>query len=183
MRKHWVALFMLAVAAAAWAVMSYESDMRRTGSECPAARCSATSHQAPPIVWTRPLDVDGVRLGMSRDEVRRRAGEPDLTFDYERDDIERWVYRSGLEVMFYAAEEELRVDEVLGSCLTQEGRCILVMGDATERAAERIRQPGDRWSDQFLEVRARDGRITRLRMTAGERRQLQQEIVPGGGVF
>lgn len=167
MRKHWLALFMIAVAAAAWAVVTFESDMR---SEPVTSPCAAGP--AGPIVWTEPLEVDGLRLGMTREEVRARAGEPALRFDYDRRDMERWVFRSGLEVMFYSGGDGLRVDEVLGSCLTQHGRRVLVMGDSTRDAAERVRQPADRWEGQFLEIRERTGRVTRIRMTAGERRQL-----------
>lgn len=164
MRKQWLALFMAAVAAAAWAVVSYESRV---------APCAVALEQASEIDWKQPLEVEGIHLGMTRQEVRSRLGEPVLRFDYGgRPDLERWVYRSGLEVMFYSGGDGLRVDEVIGSVLMQHGRRVLAMGDPTEEAARRIRQPEERWQGQFLEIRERTGRVTRIRMTAGERRQL-----------
>lgn len=137
MRKQWLALFMAAVAAAAWAVVSYEARV---------APCAVPLEQASEIDWNQPLEVEGIHLGMTLQEVRSRLGEPVLRFDYGgREDLERWVYRSGLEVMFYSRGDGLRVDEVLGSVLSQHGRRVLAMGDPTEEAARRVRQPVERW--------------------------------------
>ncbi|MBM3461606.1 MAG: hypothetical protein FJX76_05850 [Armatimonadetes bacterium] len=115
-----------------------------------------------------PLDIRGVRLGMSRDEVLRVAGYP----HDDRKELATWRYRSShiSTLMNVTFDEGGAVYWVNGHAVRRGGRVLLRQGDPLDGLSEQFGPPvgsGDgflifRIGNEMLRVSHLAGRVTIL---------------------